>query len=256
VQPGSCGRRTGFGVRVRHDRRRLPSWNDGRTTPHDAATRTMIDRRQGTPMTAAARQHRHRTQLSYAVAPVVLATLAACTGSDPGPVVTTPPSSSTSTGSTAPTTATSNAPRPSPTIDPVLAKIPAPARPETPDGSVAFAEFFVSQVNIGFTTANPHALDGLFSESCKACREFEKGAQELKKRGLRHNGTSLETAGANSNEYSSKVRSVAVLVTQNSVPVINEAGKSVRRTNAGSGTLLATLTFKGHWIVTNLQVAK
>lgn len=208
-------------------------------------------------MTAAARPHRHRTLLAYAVAPVALAALGACTGSDPGPAVTTPPSTSAVTSSPAPTTTTTSAtPSPTATVDPIIAKIPAAARPETPDAAVAFAEYFMRQVNVGFTKATPDALDGLFGQSCKACREFEAGAQELARQGLRHKGTSLETTGANVNEYTSKMRSVAVSVTQNSVPVIDTAGKTVRRTKAGSGALLATLAYKGHWIVINLQVAK
>jgi hypothetical protein len=127
---------------------------------------------------------------------------------------------------------------------------------ETPDGSVAFAEFFMTQVNIAFTEAKPEALNGFFSASCKACREFQSGAQELKRDGLHHQGPSLVATGANSNEYTDKARNVAILVTQNSVPVMDSKGRILRRTKAGSGTLLATLTFNGHWVVSNLQVAK
>ena len=75
----------GSAMQVRHDRRRLPSWNEGRTTHLRRCNRTMIDDRQGTPMTAAARPHRHRTLLAYAVAPVALAAAGCVHGRRPGP---------------------------------------------------------------------------------------------------------------------------------------------------------------------------
>src|SRR4051812_41516596 len=100
----------------------------------------MIDDRQGTPMTAAARPHRHRPLLAYAVVPIALAVLGACTASDPGPAVTAPPSSSAVTSSLTPTTTTtSTAPSPTATVDPVIAKIPAAARARTAPGAQAFA---------------------------------------------------------------------------------------------------------------------
>ena len=210
-------------------------------------------------MTARDSFFRGRTRLPYAAMLVALSALGACTSSGAAGE-TAKSSSAASSGTTttaAPsTTTTSAAPSPTTSVDPVIAKIPAAARPETREGSVAFAQYFLRQVNVAFTQAKPEALNGLFSESCVACNEFQSGATELKRGGLRHKGVSLTTTGANSNEYTPKVRSVALLLTQNSVPVVNAAGKTVRRTKAGSGTLLATLSFKDHWVVTKLQVAK
>src|SRR6476619_4869556 len=114
----------------------------------------MVDDQQGTPMTAAATPHRHRTLLPYAAALVAVATLGACTGGDPGPSRTTPPASTT-TSSAATIKTTTPAPSPTTSVNPVIAKIPAAAQMETPDGSVAFAEFFMTQVNIAFTEAKP-----------------------------------------------------------------------------------------------------
>ncbi len=208
----------------------------------------------------AARAYRHRKLLPYAAACVALVTLGACTSSDPGPGTTTPAVTSTTTTTATTTTAAPTAtttPTPTATVDPVTAKIPAPARIESVDGSVAFTQFFIGRVNDAFTQGDSSFLDGLFTNSCKACQEFADGADKLKQDGLHHLGVSLKASGASSNQYTAKNRSVAVQVIQNSVPVVDKAGRTVRRTKAGDGTLLATLEYRGSgWVVVNLQVAK
>ena len=217
----------------------------------------MVDDRQGTPMTAAARPHRHRTLLAYAVVPLALAALGACTGSDPGPAVTTPPSNSAVTSSPAPTTTTSSAtPSPTATVDPVIAKIPAPARPHTQDGAEAFARFYMEQVNRAFTSADPTALAALAGPDCKTCSAFVAGAKDLKAKGHRHQGLSISVDGSPSNSYKPNSAIVQVFVTQHSVPVIDRRGKQVEQTKEGQGIFFATLTFDKHWVVQRLQVAK
>src|SRR5690242_7424409 len=110
-------------MRVRDDGRRLPSRNEGHETLFRARNRTMIDDRQGTPMTAAARPHPHRRLLPYAAAGLAVALLGACTSGDPSPTTTTPPSSTTT--SAAPSTTSTPAPSPTTSADPVVARIPA-----------------------------------------------------------------------------------------------------------------------------------
>src|SRR6478752_6547375 len=113
-------------------------------------------------MTAAARPHRHRTLLPYAASLVAVATLGACTGGDPGPSRTTPPASTTT--SSAPTIKTTTpAPSPTTSVNPVIAKIPANARPGTQAGAEAFSAFYMGQVNVAFTKGDPNALAGLAS---------------------------------------------------------------------------------------------
>src|SRR6476661_3766767 len=102
----------------------------------------MVDDQQGTPMTAAATPHRHRTLLPYAAALVAVATLGACTGGDPGPSRTASPASIT-TSSTPTTTTTAPAPSPTAPTDPVIAKIPAAARGNNAAGAEAFARFYI-----------------------------------------------------------------------------------------------------------------
>src|SRR6478735_2762331 len=106
----------------------------------------MVDDQQGTPMTAAATPHRHRTLLPYAAALVAVATLGACPGGDPGPSRTASPAS-------IPPPSTTTAPAPSPTAptDPVIAKIPAAARGNNAAGAEAFARFYIMQINAAFS---------------------------------------------------------------------------------------------------------
>ena len=208
-------------------------------------------------MTAAARPHRHRPLLAYAVVPVALAVLGACTPSDPGPAVTGPPSSSAVTSSPIPTaTTTSTAPSPTATVDPVIAKIPAAARPRTQDGAEAFARFYMEQVNRAFTGPDPTALASLAGLDCKTCSAFLAGAKELKAKGHRHKGVSITVDGSPSNSYTPTSAIVQVFVTQHSVPVIDRSGKKVAQTKAGQGIFLATLTFDTHWVIQRLQVAQ
>lgn len=207
-------------------------------------------------MTAAARPHRHRSLLAYAVAPVALATLGACTGGDPAPAVTTPPSTSAVTSSATPTTTTSTAPSPTASVDPVIAKIPAAARPHTQDGAEAFARFYMEQVNRAFTTADPTALTALAGADCKTCSAFLAGAKDLKDKGHRHKGVSISVDGAPANTYTPTKAVVQIFVTQHSVPVIDQSDNKVEQTKEGQGIFLATLTFDKHWVVQRLQVAK
>jgi len=145
---------------------------------------------------------------------------------------------------------------PKPSVDPVIAKIPAAARPETEAGAVAFVQYFLDQVNTAFVRPEPSALEDLYEATCKACAAFRQGAKELEAEGVRHQGVSVSTTEAHIDEYSDRRRTVAIGVVQNSVPVVTINGKKVRSTEAGSGTFLATLDFREHWIVTNLQVVK
>ena len=204
-------------------------------------------------MTAAARPHRHRTLLAYAVAPVALAALGACTGSDPGPAVTTPPSTSAVASSPAPpTTTTSATPSPTATVDPVIAKIPAAARPETQAGAAAFTRFFFEQMNRSFKDASPELLNGLFAPSCQICADLTLSAKELKLASQHHDGDTLKVTFSSATVFNDRDRQVLVKLDQFAVPVVDQNGKRVATTKAGSGAFVAVLRFTKHWILTDL----
>ncbi len=207
-------------------------------------------------MTAAARAHRHRKLLPYAAALVAVATFGACTGGDPAPAPTTPSVTSSATATTTSATPTTATPTTTTTVDPVIAKIPAPARAHTQAGAEAFAKFYMEQVNAAFTKADPAALMNLASASCKTCASFLAGAKDLKAKGIHHEGVSITVDGAPANSYSAEKAVIQLFVSQHSVPVVNGAGKKVDQTKAGDGILVATLSFDSRWIVERLQVAK
>jgi hypothetical protein len=250
-------------VRLRKDRETVRNESGRTVAERPALTISTADQlpqdaphlHEGMPMTFADLGFVARRALPYAAGLVALTVAAGCTSGSPTPSASTavPPMATSSTVASMPPS-TSATPKPS--VDPVVAKIPAAARPETKTGAVAFAKYFLSQVNTAFVRAEPSALDDLFEASCTACVQFREGAQALKQDGLRHKGVSVATTRARLDEYSASKRTVALGVVQNSVPVVTSDGKKVRSTQAGSGTFLATLQFHGHWTVTNLQVVK
>jgi hypothetical protein len=210
----------------------------------------MIDDRQGTPMTAAARPHPHRRLLPYAAAGLAVALLGACTSGDPSPTTTTPPSSTTT--SAAPSTTTTPAPSPTKTVDPVLAKIPAAARPETQAGAAAFSRFYFEQLNRSFQRASPEILDGLFQPSCRICVDLQKSARDLKAASQHHDGDTLKVTFASATVFNDQDRQVLVKLDQSSVNVVTKSGKRVDKTKAGSGAFVAVLRFTDHWVIIDL----
>ena len=210
-------------------------------------------------MTARDSFFRGRTHLPYAATLVALCALGACTSSGAAgePAKSSSAASSATTTTAAPsTTTTSAAPSPTTSVDPVIAKIPAAARPHTQEGAEAFARFYMNQVNQAFTRADPAALDGLSGAGCKTCSSFRQGAEALKKKGQHHEGLSISVDGAPANSYTAKTALIQIFVTQHSVPVVDRNGKKVDQTKEGQGIFVATLSFSGHWTVDRMLVAK
>jgi hypothetical protein len=207
-------------------------------------------------MTAAARADRHRPLLAYAAGLVALSTLGACTGSDPGPANTTPPVTASSATTTTASPSTTTTPTPTQSVDPVIAKIPAPARLLSDAGSLAFARFFIESLNTGATTANATVLEGLFVPSCETCVAMHDSLQALAKKGQRHAAASIKVTGTSPVSSTSETRQVLVDVQQVSVAVIDSKGNKVRTTAQGPGAFVMTLgTFQGHWVAQRLQTA-
>ena len=148
-------------------------------------------------MTAAARSHRHRTLLAYAATSVALATLGACTGSDPGPAVTTPASGSSSTSSAAATTTTtSSAPSPTTSGPDFPVGLPEAAKAHTAKGAEAFVKHFVGVLNEAWTKPDPQLFDGVCRlEISKSCAAFKRTATELKQKGHRYDGDPASVSG-------------------------------------------------------------
>jgi len=214
----------------------------------------MVDDQQGTPMTAAATPHRHRTLLPYAAALVAVATLGACTGGDPGPSRTTPPASIT-TSSTPTTTTTAPAPSPTTSVDPVLARIPTAARAETIEGASAYAQFYFAQLNNAFKNGDPSGLMGLSSASCKTCEALRNGVMDVAKAGHHYGDDLTKVNYASATEFSPAARRVLVDLNQRAVPMLDESGRKVDETRSAKLAFVAKLEFEKRWVITRLQKA-
>ncbi|MHA3836602.1 DUF6318 family protein [Terrabacter sp. AAH1] len=204
-------------------------------------------------MTAAARVHRHRRLLPYAAALVAAATLGSCSGGDPGPATTTPPVTSTAATTTTaqPPTMT---PTPTATVDPVIAKIPAAARPETEQGAQAFSRHFFDSLNRSAVTADPSLLEDLFSPNCKTCVAMRDSVADLRTQGRHHAGPTIRILSVSTSSFVDEKRVILIGVDQRAVDVLNSSGKKVDRTLAARGTFAASLDFTdGHWVVSRLQ---
>ncbi|GAA2154328.1 DUF6318 family protein [Humibacillus xanthopallidus] len=141
-------------------------------------------------------------------------------------------------------------------MDPVIAKIPAAARPETMAGGEAFARFYIAQVNQAYTTADPGALRGLSTQACKTCEQFVATAAKFREDGVHHDSPSLKVTSATATTFAANRREVTAFVNQAAVRVVDGGGKAVSRTSEAKGAFLLTLAFDSHWRVTRLQTAK
>ncbi|WP_147063780.1 DUF6318 family protein [Terrabacter aerolatus] len=208
-------------------------------------------------MTAAVRQHRHRTLLPYAAAGLAAALLGACTSGDPGTTVTTaPPAASTTTSTSAAPSTTSTAPSPTTSVDPVLARIPDAARARTAAGAQAFARFFIESLNAGASKPDSRVLAGLFAPSCETCQAMYKSLKILETKKQRHTGDSIRVSATSSLTFSTSAAQVLIDVEQKSVDVVDSKGATVRRTADGPGTFVMSISLNGgHWIATKLQTA-
>lgn len=208
-------------------------------------------------MTAAARPHRPRTRILYAAAGLAVALLGACTGGDPGPATTAPPSGSSAgtTTSAAPSTTTTSAPSQTTPVDPVIAKIPAAARPETIEGAAAYTRFYFAQLNKAFKTGNQSVLDGLFTTGCKTCTALSAGVADVAKAGHHYGGDLTRIHYASTTEFSSAARRVLVDLSQMKVAVLDKDGRTVDETRSAKLAFVATLEYEKRWVITRLQKA-
>ena len=188
----------------------------------------------------------------YAAGLIAALALAACSGGGPAPSAT--PASPTSTAvpsAPAPTTS-----KPIATIDPVLARIPAAARPETMEGAAEFAAFYLRQLNEASKAGDPAGLEGLAKPSCTMCKTFYDSVSALRAEGHRHAGDTLKVTSYETLSFVDERRTALVKVELFAVPIVDSTGRTADTTEADSGAFVATLAFEGRWYISRLQVAK
>jgi hypothetical protein len=157
---------------------------------------------------------------------------------------------STATGVPA-TSATTTAP-----VDPVLARIPAAARPETMEGAAAFVEFYFEQVNLAFRTANAEALTGLTGGTCQLCVSMTQGVSDIASRGRHYGGDLAKVNYATPMDFTATSRRVLIDADQLKVNVLDKSGRTVDTTSQARLRFVATMQYDGRWTITRLQKAK
>ncbi|HET7396909.1 MAG TPA: DUF6318 family protein [Intrasporangium sp.] len=141
-------------------------------------------------------------------------------------------------------------------MDPVLARIPPAARPETMEGAAAYVAYYFEQLNAASRAGDPGPLQGLASSLCKTCEAFRMGVDDLRKKGEHFGGDTLRINYSTAQVYSDADRTVLIDIVQVAVPVVDRTGRRVRMTTRGKGAFVATVSFDRHWIIDRLQVAK
>ena len=102
------------------------------------------------------------------------------------------PSPSVSSGSPSSSASVSVTPSPSPSVTASGPEIPAAAREQTEAGAIAFAEYFVEQVNIAWTEPRVGLVKSLSDAKCDFCSASEADAQLLVDNGQRYQTTPSE----------------------------------------------------------------
>jgi hypothetical protein len=124
------------------------------------------------------------TRLGVGVA--ALALIAGCSTPDPTP----PPSSTTSpVGTSSSTTSTASASSTaSGSATTGASDIPEAARVNTPDGAVAFTDYFFTQTNLAYSSLDRTKLDGLFVAACQTCQNMVTTLDKWKAQNYRYQG--------------------------------------------------------------------
>jgi len=193
--------------------------------------------------------------MPYAAGLATALLLSGCGGSVPpagpatGPLV--PPSDSTGVASGG--TPTTRATTTSVDVDPVVARIPKAARPNTQAGAEAFARFFIEQVAQMWMEADATVIDGLYSKSCASCLNFVEGAKEYSNKGIHHEREAFDVTDSLINRFTNERSWVAVRLTQHVVPVVDERGTKVDDTEDGRGELILELHFAKYWQVNKIS---
>src|SRR4051794_11026217 len=161
-------------------------------------------------------------------------------------------SSGASTPSSAMTTPSTTRPRPRPTVTPA---VPAAARRHSAAGAEAFARFYLELVNRAWSEPNPDLLRPYVLPTCKTCANQIAAATELRRRGLKYAGPSVQLGpSVITPDHPGGRTTVQVGFKQLRQGIVDEQGRQVERTRqdqalfdvdliwrAGSGWRIVTI---------------
>jgi hypothetical protein len=190
----------------------------------------------------------------YAAALVAVVALAGCAADPPAHPVGTKAGTRATAGTVTPSAATPTT-SPAASTDPVIAKIPAAARPETMEGAAAFAKYYFGQLNQAFRAGDPRILNQLALPSCATCSAFSEAVNSLEGKGRTYGGDLVIVRYATALEFTPQSRRVLVDLSQQAVPILDRSGKKIDQTPTGKAAFVATLTYRERWVIRRLQKA-
>ena len=189
--------------------------------------------------------------MPYAAGLATALLLSGCGGPVPpaGPATAPLVAPSDSAGVASGGTPTTRATTTSVEVDPVVARIPKAARPNTQAGAEAFARFFMQQVAKAGVEADPGLIVGLYAGSCKTCQNFTATAETFRTEGLRHTKPALRVTSTTAYTWVDDTRVIGVHADEESVDIVNTAGNVVRQTKDGEAVFHVALRYATHWEV-------
>lgn len=204
--------------------------------------------------------------MTYAAGVACALALSACTGggSDPGPIASTPPPSTSAsapspTGSAAPSAPSSSTPITSASGPNFPKGVPAAAQKRSREGAKAFAAHLFEQLNIAWTTPDPQALVPLCDAGDSGtCRAYIKTAQDLKTKREKYSGnpvTATSFLPVTGDEGSKQ--EIFVALKQEKRSVLNSSGGVVLTDQEKNLHVFVSMTWGATgWKVTDIKKTK
>ena len=131
------------------------------------------------------------------------------------------------------------------------------ALPNTPQGAEAFARYFMTALNRGYTLPERGAVARLSTSTCKSCAGYEDFFAELvaNQRRLDRQPFVFTDVMLVGDTAVGAVYSVDVVVNQQAVRIIDSTGATHQTWTAKTGILVVDLVrTDGHWLVNGVRV--
>lgn len=180
--------------------------------------------------------------------------VAGCTG----PSISAPSSASTPSSVSAPSSAPSSAPHSTPSPTPTVPwprGVPAGARSHTNAGAIAYARYYIAQINATGRHPKRRVLESLALARCAQCANFAGTTEYLlsQRQHLRGDTFVVERVSVTSSNADSTA--LAVAARQPPAQVLDRSGQPVRRFKAAKGTLLLTVVWsRGRWWLASIAL--
>ncbi len=150
------------------------------------------------------------------------------------------------------------APTTSPAQPDVIANIPTAARMRTGPGAEAFVRYFFDVASEEDTKPRGGQILFLSAQTCKTCAAWNDMTLQLVRGGIHFTGPQIQLKAVNGmdgNPTSDETYRVAARVTDSAYPVVDQAGRLVKRVEPVDGTLVIYLKWTiDQWSVSEIKV--